>query len=301
MPNFKRGDCLYIETDKIAVTDYISSGQQADVYKVIDVDRREFMAMKHLYGSYTDNKDLFYRKLTILRKSAAPHPALVWPLAVGPLDPKMKSFVYLMELVPGDYKSVGRVMKNPELLTDKQKFQLAYQMTEVFAALHNRKFIYGDISGTNILYRFDVQGNISIKIIDCDNVSLSGQSLGLQGSGLFRAPEVFLGSAPTVSSDTHSLAVAVFRILIGSHPLDGAYSHSRAFTSEWIVECFGRRPRYIFSDTGENGPIRAVYRERYDRLPAKLKVYFDFMFCDSCLHGREQRPGTDMLLESLKG
>lgn len=81
-----------------------------------------------------------------------------------------------------------------------------------------------------------------MRVLDCDNISLTGESLGLAGSGLFRAPEVMLGASPTEMSDAYALAVAAFRMLTGCHPLDGVRTHAQPFTPEFVKESFGKIP-----------------------------------------------------------
>jgi len=272
---------------------------QADVYEVVDVDRQKVMAMKHLYGFYATNTNLFYKKVQLLARYPAPHPRLVWPEAVGSFDSETGSFVYLMENLPPDYKPIALVMRKPESVSDIQRKQMAVQLAEIFSTLHGKGFIYGDISENNICYRIDENGQADIRVIDCDNVSIRGKSLGVFGSGLFRAPEVMLGGFPTESSDAYALAVAVFRMMVGCHPLDGVYTQSIHFTSEMVEQCFGKNPEYIFSG-GENGPVRDRYKERFESLSPQLQIFFNFIFCSTCLHIPEKRPTADMLLTILK-
>ena len=300
MPYFRRGDCLRIGGERVVVEEFIAGGAQADVYRVLNVDRKENMAMKHLYGGYANNSGLFYRKVKLLSDYPAPHPRLIWPEAVSRFEPETGTFVYLMQLLPPDYKPIAYIMKRPEIMGSAQKKQLAVQLTEIFSTLHRKGFIYSDISAGNIYYRIDEAGQTDIRVIDCDNVSIRGQSLGLFGTGLFRAPEVLLGAVPTESSDAHALAVALFRMMVGCHPLDGIYTRSIPFTPEMVEECFGRRPEYIFSGRGTNGPTRQGYVDRFESLSPQLQLFFNVMFCNDCLHNPDKRPTADMLLTILQ-
>ena len=66
MSYFERGDCLTVGGDRIVIDEFLSSGMQADVYRVIDVDRGKHgkhMVIKHLYGDYCNNKKLFFNKV----------------------------------------------------------------------------------------------------------------------------------------------------------------------------------------------------------------------------------------------
>ena len=300
MPYFRRGDCLRLGGERVVVEGFIAGGSQADVYRVLNVDRKENMAMKHLYGKYANDTGLFYRKVKLLTDYPAPHPRLVWPEAVSRFDPETGTFAYLMKLLPSDYKPIAYIMKRPEIVGSVQKKQLAVQLAEVFSTLHRRGFIYSDISADNIYYWIDEAGQTDIRVIDCDNVSIREKSLGLFGTELFRAPEVILGAVPTESSDAHALAVALFRMMVGCHPLDGIYTHSIPFTPQMIEECFGRRPEYIFSENGTNGPAGKRYVERFESLSPQLQLFFNVMFSSRCLHDPNKRPTADMLLTILQ-
>lgn len=302
MPHFRTGDCLYIKNERVVIKKCIGSGNQADVYLVLNIDRHKDMAMKHLYGYYSTNAQLFYKKLCLLSQFPAPHPSMVWPQLVGDFEYNTGAFVYLMDFLPPDFKPIAYAMKgkNRNLLTDRQRKELALKLVEVFDTLHQKNFIYCDISDGNIYYRIDHNGNAEIKVIDCDNVAMEGQNLGLLGTGLFRAPEVLLGGAPTAKSDAHALSVTIFRLLVGTHPLDGKYTRSVPFTPENVAENFGKNPQYIFAGNNNNPPISDKYFLRFTSLSSQLQLYFNVMFCNDCLHNSNKRPDLDMLYKIIK-
>ena len=238
--------------------------------------------------------------MKLLSTHSAPHVRLIWPKEVGDFDEKTNSFVYLMDEISCEYNAIAMVMKNPDLLTMDQKMEICRQMAEVFSSLGNNGFIYSDVSGTNICYGIAPDGRVDVRVLDCDNISLTGESLGLAGSGLFRAPEVMLGASPTEMSDAYALAVAAFRMLTGCHPLDGVRTHAQPFTPEFVKESFGKNPEYIFAEATENAPLDEFYRQRFEKLPAQLQLYFNVMFSNKCLHEPEKRPTAQMLLTILQ-
>lgn len=297
MPFFRTSDCFYISNERIVIKEWIGKGEQADIYSVINVDRGRLMAAKHMYGAFSTNSQLFYKKLKILSQYQAPHRSMVWPQMVSDYDYDTNSLIYIMDLLPEGYKPIAYAMKpkNWGVLTDKQRIILSSRLVEAFATLHKKGFFYCDISGDNILYKLDQNGNIDIKIIDCDNVSIESQNLGLLGSGLFRAPEVLLGCTPNFKSDAHALAVAIFRLLVGTHPLDGTLTKSVHYTPQMVTEYFGYKPMYIFGKDSTNLPCCHQYTVLYNRLPPNVKLYFDVMFCNNSLHNSNDRPGLETL------
>lgn len=299
MPYFRKGDCITVGNERIVVEKFLSSGMQADVYRIVNFDRKKHMVIKHLYGDYCSNKKLFYRKVKLLSTRPAPHARLIWPQAVSEFDEKTGGFVYLMDEL-SEYDPIAMLMKDPERLPMGQKLEICKQMAEVFSSLANKGFIYSDVSGTNICYGIAPDGRVDVRVLDCDNVSLRGESLGLAGTGLFRSPQVLLGASPTEMSDVYALAVAAFRMLVGCHPLDGVRTHAQPFTPEFVKESFGKNPEYIFAEATENAPLDEFYRQRFEKLPAQLQLYFNVMFSNKCLHEPEKRPTAQMLLTILQ-
>lgn len=301
MPYFKQRDCLYIENQTIIFEKCIGTGRQADVYRVINYDKKKYMALKHMYGAFSTNPQLFFKKLNILCQFESPHTSLIWPCSVGSYDLETQSFVYSMELLPPDYKPVATAMKNKDRgrITDNQREMIAIKLTDVFATLHKKGFLYCDISGSNIFYKINPDGTVDVKVIDCDNISIEGYNLGLLGTGLFRSPEVLLGGKPSFQSDAHSLAVAIFWLFVGTHPLDGQLTRSMPFTKELVKEYFGQRPIYIFDKNSLNPPSHDRYIQRFNSLPLHLQMYFNLMFCQRSLHDSQYRPDLEMLYKIL--
>ena len=303
MAHFKPGSCVRIGGEQILVDTLLGSGGQADVYRVLNLDRKCYQAMKHLYGIYVDDRPTFYRKVRVLadHRDESIHPDLVWPEAVSELDEATQSFCYLMELLPPEYKSVAVIMREPDRFPLDQRLRLCIKLAEIFDTMHKYKYIYTDISAGNLFYRIDRDGGIHLKVIDCDNISLEEKSLGLKGTGLFRAPEILTErSLPTIQSDLHALAVAVFRMLVGCHPLDGRRTRSAAFTPENIVKYFGEEPEYIFSGSSGNPPCSPEFRARFVQLGEALQVYFQLMFSPGRLAGTGIRPGAESLKLALQ-
>lgn len=298
MAHFKPGSCIRIGGEQILVDALLGSGGQADVYRVLNLDRKCFQAMKHLYGFYVDDRPTFYRKVQVLAKyrDQPLHPDLVWPEAVSELDETTESFCYLMELLLPGYENVAPIMKNPDRIPFAQRKELCIRLADIFSAIHGQGYIYTDISATNIFFCIDGDGGVRLKVIDCDNISLEGKSMGLKGTGLFRAPEILTErSLPTIQSDLHALAVAVFRMLVGCHPLEGSRTRSEAFTPENIVKFFGEEPEYIFSARGGNPPYRGEFTERFLELGEAMQMYFQLMFSPTRLAGNGKRPSAETL------
>ena len=309
MAHFKENDIVPFHDSRKTVLKMekcIGSGAQADVYKARDILGRSYVAAKHCYGNYATGKALFYKKVQTLAQHPAPHPALCWPIALSP-QTESGSFLYTMPLLEG-YRPLTGIINRTDSVTELQKAQLLLQLAEALDALHSRKFVYGDISAQNILYRIEKDGSVSVRIIDCENVTLAGFSFGLQGSGKYRAPELLLPDPnredgapqpPSVFSDRYAFQVLAFRVLLRRHPLDGELSRSvPADDTDGFLKYYAKEPLFIF-DGDKNPPSRRI-AAAWAQLPQPMQLFFRYCFSQKALHKKEERLGMKEFMIILK-
>lgn len=283
---------------RLVLLDQISSGSQAEVYRAIDADKTRYMAVKYLFGDYCRHadKELYYKKTEKLFSVPAFHPDLVWGEGVSECDSQY-NFIYAMPLVT-DHEPVSLIMKDPDAYPLSMRLALCRKIAEIFRAIHEKGFIYGDISGSNILFQDKGSQEPDVKVIDCEGIIPQNLNLGLSGTGLYRAPEVLLGKVPSIESDIHALAVLTFRILCGDHPLDGAYTKSQPFTTENIIRFFGKQPFFIFDGTC-NSPSQPA-QKRFESLSHPLQLYYYQVFSQDALKGRQHRSSLDVFCRLME-
>ncbi len=296
---FANGSCLRIDGEPYQVRRPIGAGNIADVYLVRNVKTGKLFAMKHLYHDYATDPKRYYGKLKLITTHSNPHPAFVWPSALGEYDSGSNSFCYLMPLVPDGYRPLSYAIVNPDALTREQKLEICRHLAEAFSRLQKIKWVYGDCSANNFLYRIDKNGKPQIKILDCDTITQEGYSFGLSGTGRYRAPEVMLGKPLSLQSDAHALAAVLFHLLIGCNALDGSYSSPKGMTEEDILRYYGKKPIFIFDQSGKNKPLYPHLYDRFAELPDALQAYFRVMFSQTRLTGKAPRPGPDVLYRIL--
>lgn len=296
---FKEGNCLNIAGIPYRIIRPLGRGAVGDVYEVEDLKTRKHYAMKHLYHRYATDPVKYYGKLRLLAAHASPHPCFVWIQGVSDFDAKTRSFCYLMHLVPKGFLPLARAINDRKLLTMEQRLSVCKQLAEAFAQLQKKKWVYGDCSAKNILFKPKRNGNPEVLIIDADTITTENAPFGLEGTGCYRAPEIFLGKHPTLNSDAHALAAVLFHLLIGTNPLDGTKTRKDHFSEASVLHHFGEDPAYIFDPAGSNKPLAAVLSSRLRQLPLGLRVYFQIMFSQDRLKGRATRPGPDILLQYL--
>ncbi len=307
MPHLKENSIVVLKRDKkimmFKVNKLIGSGSQADVYAVEDKEHNRF-ALKHLYGSYALDKPLFHEKTCVLAKYPSPHPNLCWPIHVSNLLSN-NTFIYTMPLLK-DYSPVTEIITRKVKLTNRQLSDLICGLIDILEALHSQNFTYGDISNSNVMYKILPNGKVDVRLIDCENVSISGRGFGLLGTGYFRSPELILKDpetgryrSPTCKTDLYAFAVLVFRLLLQRHPLDGALTrNSRCDDNNAFVEHYAKNPLFIFDGT-RNAPGEAVCK-RWQKLKRPVQIYFSMMFSQDALKGRANYPDLALAKKVFK-
>lgn len=295
MYKLEKGACLKMQNSSYAIAAPIGSGAVGEVYKGVRLEDRTLCAVKLLFAEYATDRAAFHRKLNLLVRTPPVHPAFAWPTDVSRQE-SQGGFAYAMPLREG-FDALAPVMRQPELLPLPERLALARAIAEPFAALHKKGLIYVDYSATNIRWRKEGE-KPTVSIIDCDNITIPKGGLGLQGTGLLRAPEVMLGGQPTLESDYHSEGALLFHLLVGSNPLRGQRVAAQPFTPDSVRLYFGEKPSFIFLDPG-NAPVDPRMTQRWEALPARLRAFFRYLFCEGCLQGRMERPTSAMLLQAL--
>lgn len=308
----EQGIGMEIQLDKNADTilrldKIIDRGQQGTIYKAWDIKRKRYVALKLLTPGYCtgesntpealkEAQDQFYRKCQTLAQATALPPELILPETVGPMMPD-GAFCYTMPLLEG-YHPVSRAisLQHRDELTPKQRLELCRKIAQIILALHKARMIFCDISETNIQYRIDPAGNVLVRLIDCENITRIGHTLGLQGTGLYRAPELLIPDPldpegklgkPSYQSDIFSVAVLTFRILCFGHPLGGKQARKQMLTPELVAQHYGTHPRFVLDPRCITASSRTI--QLWSNLPQGLKAYYTCIFSPDSLFRKSPR------------
>ncbi len=105
------------------------------------------------------------------------------------------------------------------------KLQVVTRLARAVRRLHFAGLAHSDLSNKNVL--IDPRGGNAC-VIDIDSLVVPGIApptvLGTPG---YIAPEVLAGHAtPSIATDRHALAVLIYQLLLGRHPLQGRKVHS---------------------------------------------------------------------------
>jgi DNA-binding helix-hairpin-helix protein with protein kinase domain len=190
----------------------------------------------------------------------APAEYFLWPLALVE-DRKAGSFGYVMALREPRFRTSEDYMARRVVPSFRALLTAAWQLADGFLQLHSRGLCYRDISFGNVF--FDPNTG-DVRICDNDNVDITGSPTGgVLGTPRFMAPEIVRrGEAvPSDQTDRFSLAVLLFYLLMGGHPLDGRREASiRCMDMPALEKLYGFEPLYIFDPKdNSNAPVPGIH------------------------------------------
>lgn len=192
----------------------------------------------------------------------------LWPLRL--VVDQSGGFGYLMDLREPRFRPCEDFLARRVSSTFEALLTAGWQLADSFRNLHIAGLSYSDISFGNMF--FDPQTG-DVRICDNDNVDVDGaERAGVLGTPRFMAPEIVRGEArPSTETDRFSLAVLLFYLLLGGHPLDGAHEAAiRSLDGISMRRLYGDAPLYIFDPQDPtNAPVPGIH----DNPIAFSKIY----------------------------
>ncbi len=236
----------------------LGEGGQGTVYRVRVNDTNEEKALKWYFIEKIKDPQEFYNHLKDMIKTGAPSPAFVWPEELT--EWVNGTFGYVMQIFPNEYKGFSKyLMAKVRFGSYNAMVNSSLNIVAAFKDLHNKGYNYQDLNDGN--FSIDPQtGNVLI--CDNDNVVGHGQYSGVLGKARYMAPEVVRGDTkPNKTTDRFSLAVILFMLLIGDHPLEGAKTNVPALTNKYDKKFFGMEPLFIFDEfDSTNRPVQGLHK-----------------------------------------
>ena len=241
-------------------------------------------AAKHMIRS----SKATYKKVTELCSNPINSPRIAEPLGVTKLDAATDSFVYLMALAPPGFRSLVDLVRDQrrETMSFSNRIRIGINACEAVNDVHQRGYVLADIKASNFLYGLE-NGKWACVMVDADSIALPLKA-EVKGSGLYRAPELLLGAEPSQNSDLHALAVLLYRLLIGDHPLTGSNLSGVALNEKEIAKYYGSQPEFVLDPRLKNSTYPA-HTARFYALPELLQTAFALSFSQELLHGKSPR------------
>ena len=232
----------------------LGAGGQGEVYRATLRGADHALKLYHRHAC-TDEQRLMIDRLI---DKMSPAPYFLWPTHL--VEDRVEGrFGYLMPLREARFRSTEDLMARRVTASFRALIDAALQLADGFLQLHSRGLCYRDISFGNL---FIDPATGDVRICDNDNVGIAGTPGGVLGTPRFMAPEIVRAEAePSAETDRFSLAVLLFYLLLGGHPLEGKReAEIRCLDRPAMDRLYGNAPLYIFDPKDQsNGPVRGIH------------------------------------------
>jgi len=267
---------------KVIVERKLGEGGQGVVYRVDYAGKP--MALKWYSGKKIKDPRQFYANIGNNIDKGKPTGAFLWPEDITVHDGS--AFGYIMDLRPDDYRDFSKFLLGKEGFASVTAMtNAALKIVAGFRALHQKGYSYQDLNDGNF---FINPKNGDVLICDNDNVSEYGKKSGIAGKARYMAPEIVArGADPSVNTDKYSLAVVLFLLWVGGHPLEGKAGTPVCMDAENERRIYGENPVFVW-DPGDksNRPVQGIHKgaiRRWPQLPAYLQEAFVKAFSKEAL------------------
>ncbi len=272
---------------RITADSLLGQGSQGEVWKATDGGKPVAVKVYHRNTATPEQKAVLER----LVEKGPPAPHFLWPLAMVE-DTRSKTYGYIMDLREPNFRALEDFMARRIRPSMCALLTAGRKLANGFLRLHSHGLCYRDISFANVF--FDPQTG-DIRICDNDNVDITGtETGGVLGTPRFMAPEVVRREKPpSADTDRYSLAVLLFFLLYGGHPLDGQReANIRCLDVPAYERLYGFAPLYIWDpDDDSNRPVPGIHVNPiafHGMYPEALTALFQRSFTDG-LHYPSKR------------
>lgn len=274
------GDAIVLST--------MGFGGNGCVYRVL-YNGREY-ALKWYNTSSNYNTDKFYANICANVKKGFPNKLMLWPLFVT--ERLNKSYGYLMDVCPENYKPLTNFILGKEKFKSlSAMINSAFNLLSVIREMHSRRLRYLDFHENFVLID---PSTGDIRMTDADTIAVFGQKFGIAQKCRYMAPELVLGEKePDIQTERHSLAVVLFLLLFGQHPLEGRKVLVSCLTDDKERKFFGSEPVFIYDPLDNtNRPVNGIHKsviQRWAMFPSYVLDLFVKAFSKERLKGQKPR------------
>ena len=195
----------------------LGAGAMGSVYQATDRLRGQTVALKRLITQavgvdQTQDEGVLrlalgheFQMLASLR-----HPNIISVLDYG-FDELQQPY-FTMPLLDG----AQDIIKAGHNLTVEQKVLLLIEILQALVYLHRQGIIHRDLKPDNVL----VLPNGQIKVLDFGvaRSRIQTRSIGIAGTPLYIAPEIWAGSTPSAASDLYAIGIIAYQLLADRLP-----------------------------------------------------------------------------------
>lgn len=263
---------------RITADTLLGAGTQGEVWRAAVDGNAVAIKIYHRGNATRAQRELIERLIT----KGSPARSFLWPTTLVE-DKGNGTFGYIMELREARFRSVDDFMARRVDAGFRALLSACLQLVNAFLDLHAKGLCYRDISFGNV---FVDPHTGDVRICDNDNVDIPGGVSGVLGTPRFMAPEIVRReSSPSDQTDRYSLAVLMFYLLFGGHPLDGAReAQIKCLDIPALEKLYGREPLYIWdANDNSNRPVPEIHKNPIafrTMYPQRLLEMFDRSFTE---------------------
>ena len=280
-----------IDGESIKIINLLSEGMLGYVY--LAEYKGTLMALKWYKVDNCKDIDRLYYDISLKVQSPPPDSTFICPKAIT--EKINGSFGYVMELISEDYYPLSKLLyAGNNTLSFTAATQACISAAAALRKLHITGCCHNSLSDNNV---FIDPINGQILIGDCDDINTYGCNAELFGKYKYMAPELVAGKGNMMSnaqSDRHTMAVIMFAMLFGSHPLEGKCWLVPCLTEERMEMLYGKDPVFVFDpENDSNRPVPRIHNtmsERWSAAPDYLKSIFAKAFSQEALKDPAKRP-----------
>ncbi len=277
----------------------LGAGSQGEVWKAADDGKPVAVKVYHHHTATPEQRAALER----LIDKGSPAPCFLWPTAMVE-EAESKRYGYIMDIREPNFRALEDFLARRVQPSMRVLLTTGMKLANGFLRLHSSGLCYRDISFANVF--FDPKTG-EVCICDNDNVDVSGaETGGVLGTPRFMAPEVVRGeAAPSAETDLYSLAVLLFFLLYGGHPLDGRReANIRCLDVPALERLYGFDPIYIWDPNDHsNRPVPDTHKNliAFEKMyPGTLADLFQRSFTEG-LHYPSKRVRESEWRKALSG
>lgn len=286
---------------RVVVRRFIGGGGTGEVYEVEWGGERKalkWLTLNKLKGQERLNAlGVFHQLFLDDIKKGAPGSNFAWPEDVT--ENHDGCFGYIMPLAPEGYYELKRYLVGNEnepikhFSSFRACIDACLNLCVAFRKLHNQGYFYQDLNSGNFFFR-PQDGDLFI--VDNDNVAPNGTSTGVLGTPGYMAPEIVRNQwewaqwkkdkrrpkpakkvMPNSLTDRYSLAVIVFLILMGEHPLEGRHA-LLPIDQPTMAKLYGLDPIFMFDPVNTANAASPTVHQAVIKLWNELTGYARDLF-----------------------
>lgn len=222
---------------RFKVLQFIGQGGMGQVYKVLDLELREPIALKTIRPEISANPNAlsrFRREVQLTRRITHPNVCRTFDIEryLPEVGKEVQSeFIFLtMELLEGE--TLAEMLRRSGRLTTTDALPLVQQMIVALSAAHSVGVVHRDLKPSNMVLVPSGSGlrlvvtdfGLAHAVVATEQMSLGyvtdtvSRGNGIMGTLAYMAPEQLERGETTIASDIYSLGLVIYEMVTGERP-----------------------------------------------------------------------------------